>query len=61
MGDSLWIALGLVLVIEGFLPFFNPAGWRRMFEQVLKLDDGQLRFFGLISIAIGLLLIWVVG
>jgi len=61
MGDSLWIALGLVLVIEGFLPFFNPAGWRRMFEQVLKLDDGQLRFFGLISIAIGLLLIWVVA
>lgn len=61
MGDSLWIALALVLVIEGFLPFFNPAGWRRMFEQVLKLDDGQLRFFGLISIAIGLLLIWVVA
>ena len=61
MGDSLWIALGLVLVIEGFLPFFNPAGWRRTFEQVLKLDDGQLRFFGLISIAIGLLLIWVVA
>jgi uncharacterized protein len=61
MGDSLWIALGLVLVLEGLLPFFNPAGWRRMFEQVLQLGDGQLRFVGLLSMAMGLLLIWVVA
>ncbi len=61
MGDSLWIALGLVLVIEGLMPFFNPAGWRRVFEQVLLLGDGQLRFVGLLSMAMGLLLIWVVA
>jgi uncharacterized protein YjeT (DUF2065 family) len=61
MGDSLWVALGLVLVIEGLLPFFNPGGWRRMFERVLQKTDGQLRFLGLAGIVSGLLLIWVVS
>lgn len=51
--DSLWPALALVLVIEGALPFVSPAGWRRMFMQMLQLRDGQIRFCGLLSIAIG--------
>ncbi|HEY1104251.1 MAG TPA: DUF2065 domain-containing protein [Burkholderiaceae bacterium] len=55
------MALGLVLVIEGLLPFLSPGGWRRMFEQVLRLRDGQIRFFGLGSIAIGLLTIWLLA
>ena len=53
----IWTALGLVLVIEGLLPFISPAGWRRMFLQVQQLQDGQIRFFGLICIALGLLLL----
>lgn len=59
--DTLWLALGLVLVLEGLYPFASPGGWRRMFQQLLQLDDGQIRFFGLFSILIGLLLIWFVG
>jgi hypothetical protein len=58
MSDALWMALALVLVIEGLLPFFNPGGWRRVFAQVLQLSDGQLRFMGLMSIVSGLLLLW---
>jgi len=54
---SFWLALALVLVIEGVFPFLSPAGWRRMFLQVLRLNDGQLRFFGMCSILAGLLLI----
>lgn len=61
MGDSIWIALGLVLVIEGILPFSNPTGWRRMFAQVLQMSDGQLRFLGLAGIVSGLLLICLVS
>ena len=53
--------MALVLVIEGLFPFLSPAGWRRMFEQVLLLNDGQLRFFGMCSILGGLLLIWSFG
>ncbi|AYQ29740.1 MULTISPECIES: DUF2065 domain-containing protein [unclassified Polaromonas] len=55
--DTIWQALALVLVIEGLLPFISPGGWRRMFEQILALGDGQIRFFGLCSIVIGLVLL----
>jgi len=56
--DSVWLAMALVLVIEGLLPFASPAGWRRMFSQVLQLGDGQIRFIGLGSIAAGLVWLW---
>ncbi|MES2877012.1 MAG: DUF2065 domain-containing protein [Pseudomonadota bacterium] len=56
--DTFWLALALVFVIEGLMPFFSPTGWRRMFEQILQLSDGQLRFFGMCSISAGLMLIW---
>ncbi len=59
--DTLWLALGLVLVLEGLYPFASPTGWRRMFQQLLQLNDGQIRFFGLFSILVGLLLIWFLG
>ena len=51
--SSLWMALGLVLVIEGIFPFISPAGWRQMFAQILQLRDGQIRFCALLSILAG--------
>jgi uncharacterized protein YjeT (DUF2065 family) len=54
MSDSVFAALALVLVFEGLLPFFSPASWRRVIEQVLKLSDGQLRFLGLCAMLAGL-------
>ena len=57
--DTLWLALALVLVIEGLFPFVSPAGWRRMFQPILQLQDGQVRFFGLASILAGLLMVWL--
>ena len=56
--DTFLLAFALVLVIEGLLPFVSPAGWRRMFQQILQLQDGQLRFFGLCSILAGLAILW---
>ena len=59
-GDTLWLALALVLVFEGLIPFAAPGAWRRMFQQVLQLEDGQIRFFGLCAILVGLgLLFWL--
>ena len=59
-GNTFWLALVLMLVIEGLLPFISPGGWRRMFEQILTLGNGQIRFFGLCTIAAGLvLLLWL--
>ena len=60
-GSILWAALALVLVAEGLLPFISPGGWRRMFTQLLQLNDGQIRFFGLVTIVAGLLLLWAVS
>ena len=57
--DIFWSALALVLVIEGLFPFISPGGWRRTFQRLLALEDGQLRFFGLCSIVIGLVLLWM--
>lgn len=61
LGSALLGAVALMLVIEGLGPFFSPGGWRRMFEQALKLTDSQIRLFGLASMLIGLtilLLFW---
>jgi uncharacterized protein len=59
--QNLFTALGLVLIIEGLLPFVSPKGWRGMFEQLLKLSNGQIRFYGLASIAVGVVLVWLLG
>ena len=59
--DLLFAACALMLVLEGLLPFFSPSGWRRLFEQATKLSDGQIRFLGLSSMLLGvvlLLLFW---
>ena len=58
--DWLLPAVALVLILEGLLPFLNPAAWRRMFEQALQMSDGQLRFIGAASVTAGcLLLLWL--
>jgi len=57
--DVFWLALALVLVLEGLFPFLSPARWRRMFLQMLQLHDGQVRFFGLCSVLAGLLMVWM--
>ncbi|MFO6419474.1 DUF2065 domain-containing protein [Hylemonella sp. W303a] len=59
--STLWTALALVLVLEGLLPFISPGGWRRMFSQMLQLNDGQIRFFGLCSIALGVIGVWLLS
>ena len=55
MESSIWLALAVVLIIEGLLPCLSPISWRKAFEQALKMNDGQIRFFGLCSVVLGLL------
>ena len=49
-----------MLVFEGILPFMAPRAWRETFRRVIEMSDGQLRFFGLASIAIGMGLLFLV-
>lgn len=55
--DTVLIALGLMLILEGLLPLLMPQAWRETFKRMVALKDGQLRFVGLVSIVGGLLLI----
>jgi uncharacterized protein YjeT (DUF2065 family) len=58
MFETLALAFGLMLVLEGILPLLAPATWRQMFQRVTELNDGQIRFFGLIAVIGGALLFW---
>lgn len=60
MGDLLVPAIALMLVLEGILPLTAPKFWRDVFRQMIELRDGQIRFIGLASVAIGLVLLWFV-
>lgn len=57
LGNSLWAAFALMLVIEGMLPFLLPAVWRETFRRLTEMTDGQIRFVGLSSMLIGLLVL----
>ena len=59
MNKTLLIAFGLMLLIEGLLPFLAPRLWRATFRRVTELADGQIRFIGLTSILVGLVLLTV--
>jgi uncharacterized protein YjeT (DUF2065 family) len=56
--QTLGLAVGLLLILEGLLPLVVPAAWREMFQRVTELNDGQIRFFGLLAVAGGALLFW---
>jgi len=59
MSTTLLAALGLMLVFEGLLPLVAPKAWRDTFQRMIALKDGQLRFVGLLSVAGGLLLLFL--
>jgi uncharacterized protein len=57
MGATFLMAFALMLVLEGVLPFVAPGVWRDTFRRITQLTDGQIRFVGLSSILVGLLLL----
>ncbi|MGH6760044.1 MAG: DUF2065 domain-containing protein [Phyllobacterium sp.] len=59
MNDFL-AALGLVLVFEGLIYGGFPLLAKRLAQEVLSLPDSVLRGAGVMSIAIGVLIIWLV-
>lgn len=59
MTSSLLLAFALMLVIEGVLPFVAPRVWRETFRRVTEMNDGQIRFIGLTSMLIGIVLMAV--
>ncbi|NOY62372.1 MAG: DUF2065 domain-containing protein [Gammaproteobacteria bacterium] len=60
MWSELFIALALLLVIEGVTPFISPAGLRRTLSMVMQMSDHSLRMAGLASMLSGLFLLYLV-
>lgn len=59
MRHLFFMAIGLVFVLEGLLPFLAPHIWRKVMQQMLLQDDRALRVFGLVSMLIGLILVYL--
>ena len=55
----LLMAVALMLIIEGALPFLLPAVWRDAFRRLTEMSDGQIRFVGLSSMLAGVLLLFL--
>ena len=61
MWHDILVALALMLVIEGILPFLNPTGIRRAIIMMAQMDDRQLRFGGLTSMIVGVVLLYLIN
>ena len=60
MWTELLSAIALVFILEGITPFINPDALRRIFLMAAQLDNNTLRFIGLSSMILGLLILYFV-
>lgn len=57
MKGSWIVALGLMLLFEGIVPFLFPRQWRETFNRITRFSDGQIRFLGLVALLCGLVVL----
>ena len=61
MWHDLGVALCLVLVIEGIVPFLYPRRWREMVMMLSEVDDKTMRITGLCSMLLGTGLLYLIN
>ncbi|HAT23216.1 DUF2065 domain-containing protein [Pantoea septica] len=61
MNNTIWMALGLVLVLEGLGPMFLPRIWRRMILSMAQLPDRLLHRFGGGLMVAGVVIYYMTG
>ena len=61
MWHDILLALALMLVIEGFLPFLSPQFMRQALAMMAQMNDQQLRMSGLTSMVLGVVLLYLVN
>lgn len=57
MAYSLLMAIGLIFVLEGILPFLSPPLWRRFICLLLLQPDQRMRLIALSSMLLGLFIL----
>ena len=60
MWHDLLVALCLVLVVEGIVPFLYPRRWREMVMMLAEVDDRTMRIVGLMSMLLGTGLLYLI-
>ena len=60
MGQDFLVAMCLVLVIEGILPFLMPGRWRVMMMSLAEIDERSIRMIGFGSMLLGAGLLFLV-
>lgn len=60
LSTDILAAFGLVLVIEGLLWAVAPGFGRQMAEIATRSPEAQLRTGGLIAVATGVFIVWLV-
>lgn len=58
MWNELLAAFGLMLVLEGILPFLSPGSLRHTLLRMTQLEDRVLRLAGLASMGLGLVVLY---
>ncbi|MES9842197.1 MAG: DUF2065 domain-containing protein [Candidatus Thiodiazotropha endolucinida] len=61
MWHDLLVALALLLVIEGIWPFLSPNSMREVLLMLTQQDNRSLRISGFISMASGVILLYLVN
>ena len=54
------MAMALMLVLEGIVPFLSPDALRRMLVTLIQMDNRSMRIAGLISMLAGVTLLYLV-
>ena len=54
------VAIALVCIIEGMLPYISPNRWRAMLALAAQMDDRLIRTIGLGSMLFGVVILYVV-
>lgn len=54
------VAVALVFIIEGMLPFISPNRWRAMLAVAAQMDDRMIRNVGLGSMLFGVVILYAV-
>ena len=57
---ELCAALAIASVLEGMMPFINPAAMRRLLQRLIAMEDRELRLGGLFSMLVGLFILYLV-
>lgn len=60
MWQEVLTVIALMMVIEGVIPFLSPQVMRRIVIHVLQMDDNALRFSGLTSMVLGVILLYFI-